>query len=439
MSPQNRVLHPHSKPVAKALAVDLRQVVYALSDTLDLVGIDDAGHGKRVGAMAAVMGQTLGRSQDETVFLFDLGMLHDIGISSTAVHAKLLTDLDWEEAQKHCEAGYELLHDFPPLAAMALPIRYHHTRWEELQQIPDLDPATALDANLIFLVDRVDALAASYYADGSLLMHTESIREHIREKANSYFAPELVDAFLNVSTSEAFWLQLDERGIRAVMQEMLEVKEPYQASIEEIKMLAEIFGRIVDAKSPFTAEHSLGVSRLARFIAERMGLDAEACDKIEIAGLLHDLGKLRIPDEVFDKPGELDERERMIIHAHSFETFQILRHVKGFEEIAAWAAYHHEEPDGSGYPFHYKGVELPLEARILRACDIFQAMVQDRPYRKGLAAHAVLVFLKEMAEKGSIDKEIVDICASDMPGAMGAAQPGKELLDLPDDWEIESA
>ena len=97
--------------------------------------------------------------------------------------------------------------------------------------------------------------------------------------------------------------------------------------------MAEMFSRIVDAKSPFTAEHSLGVARLARFMAERLGVDAINCDKIEIAGLLHDLGKLRVPDEILDKPRGLDERERKIMNAHSFETFQILRHIKGFEEI----------------------------------------------------------------------------------------------------------
>ena len=110
----------------------------------------------------------------------------------------------------------------------------------------------------------------------------------------------------------------------------------------------------MDAKSPFTAEHSVGVSRLARFLAERLGVSIENCEKLEIAGLLHDLGKLRVPDEILEKPGRLDKRERKIINTHSYETFQILRNIRGFEEITRWAAYHHEEPDGSGYPFHLK-------------------------------------------------------------------------------------
>ena len=90
-----------------------------------------------------------------------------------------------------------------------------------------------------------------------------------------------------------------------------------------------------------------------------------------------------MPDEILDKAGSLDERERAIINTHSFETYQILRHIDGFEAIALWASYHHEEPNGCGYPFHLTAEAMPLEAKILRVADIFQAMVQNRPYRRG--------------------------------------------------------
>jgi putative nucleotidyltransferase with HDIG domain len=413
----------HDTPETSALIVDLRHVIYALSDALDLVGIDDVGHGKRVGTMAGACARTLGRTEAETIFLFDLGMLHDIGVSSTTTHAHLVSEFDWERSQVHCEVGYALLRDFPPLSAMAEPIRYHHTRWEKLPATGDLAPQTAHQANLIHLVDRVDALAAAHYSNGTLMMQTERIRDQITANSGTYFSPELVEVFLTTSSSEAFWLQLEPRGLQAVMQDMLARKEPCQATVPELKQLAEIFSRIVDAKSPFTAQHSRGVANLSRFIAERMGVSTENCDKLEIAGLLHDLGKLRIPDEILDKPSQLDACERKIINAHSFETFQILRHIKGFEEVTSWAAYHHEEPDGSGYPFHIHGQELPLEARILRVADIFQAMAQDRPYRKGLSVDAVLGFLLELVAKGRIEKEIIAVFSSDMQAAMAAALP----------------
>ena len=282
--------------------------------------------------------------------------------------------------------GYQLLKDFRLLAPLALPIRYHHTHWHLLREMADVDPNVARQANLIFLVDRCDALAAPYYGDGSLLMHTNEIRARLQDFRDEFFAPELVDAFLKASRSEAFWLQLEARSINDYMLEMLQVREPCLTFNGELKALAQIFSGIVDAKSPFTMTHSLGVSRLSRALAELMGVSAIHCDMLEIAGLLHDLGKLRVPDEILDKPASLTKEERAIINTHSFETYQILRHIEGFEEIACWAAYHHEEPDGEGYPFHLPASAMALEARILRVADIFQAMVQDRPYRRGLPA-----------------------------------------------------
>ena len=406
------------------LVVDLRHVVYALADALDLVGVDDVGHGKRVGIMAAECARSLGFGETDVTFFFDLGMLHDIGVSSTTTHRHLVGEFDWAGSGAHCATGCSLLQGFLPLAAMALPVRYHHTRWDKLVLLPEqegLDVSVKLQSNLIFLADRVDALAATHYVDGSLLMNTQSIRERIKARSGSYFSPELVDGFLAASASEAFWLQLEPRGIAAIVQDRLASHETCHATLGELKHLAFIFARIVDAKSPFTAQHSLGVACLARFIAERMGVSAGNCDKIEIAGLLHDLGKLRVPDEILDKPGRLDERERKIINTHSFETYQILRNIRGFEEITPWAAFHHEELDGTGYPFHRIGRDLPIEARILRVADIFQAVAQNRPYRTGMSSDAVLAFMNDLVAQGRIEASIVAVFAHDMPRAMDAA------------------
>ncbi|MBP7202098.1 MAG: HD domain-containing protein [Propionivibrio sp.] len=417
-------MSPHDHDLV--LHADLRHVIYALSDALDLVGIDDIAHGKRVGIMAAECAQSQGWPRAETAFLFDLGLLHDAGVSSTVTHGHLVTEFDWESSHGHCHVGYELLRDFAPLARMAMPIRYHHTHWSQLCEL-GVEPQMARWANLIYLVDRVDALAAQHYANGNLLMQTQRIREQIAGRSGTNFAPELVEIFLAASRSEAFWLNLEARGIQAYLADMLAQSQPYVATVQELKQLATIFSRIVDAKSPFTAEHSLGVARLARFLAEKLGVSAENCDKIEIAGLLHDIGKLRVPDEILDKPAKLDERERKVMNAHSFETYQILHTVPGFEEIAPWAAYHHEEPGGTGYPFRLRAEHLDLEARILRVADIFQAMVQDRPYRQGLSAAEVLGFMRELVARGSVEADIAAVVEADIDGAMAAARPSLAL------------
>lgn len=403
---------------------DLRQVVFALSDALDLVGVDDVAHGKRVGIMSANCAGVMGWSIEQQMEMFDLGMLHDIGVSSTQTHQHLLQEFDWPRSREHAELGFRLLSEFPPLAHLATPIRYHHTRWEQLlQMIPgQLTMQQAIQANLIFLTDRVDTFAAPHYGQ-YLFDHVEGIRQRVLSVSGSYFSPELVDVFIAASRAEAFWLMLEPRSIQSYLQDQLGHGAHPRVGMPQLRALAYIFSRIVDAKSEFTATHSLGVARLARFLAEKMGVGQDQCDKLEVAGLLHDLGKLRVPDDLLNKPGKLDTHERQIMNTHSFETYQILRKIDGFGEIALWAAYHHEEPDGTGYPFHVPEKKLSLEARILRVADIVQAMAQTRPYRPGMTGEQIKVFLLELVGKGKLDSQVVDVTIANLSESIQAALP----------------
>jgi putative nucleotidyltransferase with HDIG domain len=403
------------------IQADLRQAIYALSDSLDLVGVDDVAHGKRVGVMAAECAREIGWSDADVQFAFDLGLLHDIGVSSTAMHQHLVSEFDWAGSQGHAEAGFELLRGFAPLARMALPIRYHHTRWDAMKA-HGVAPEVAAAANLILLTDRVDAIAGRYHGAGGALQHRKAIQQEIVQRQGSYFDPRWVEVFLCVSEHEAYWLQLESRGLQSYLAAMQDAGVPYLASHAEFRALAEIFSRIVDAKSPFTVSHSRGVARVARRLGEQLGVAPDSCDKLEIAGLLHDLGKLRVPDHILDKPARLDEEERTVMHSHSFETWQILRHIRGFEDIATWAAHHHEAPGGTGYPFGVDAATLPLEARILRVADIFQAMVQDRPYRAGLDRAAVAGFMTAQRARGFIDAEATDSLLAQLDSLYPAAR-----------------
>ncbi|MFN7959207.1 MAG: HD domain-containing protein [Holophagaceae bacterium] len=402
---------------------DLRQLIRTLSDALDLVGVDDVGHGKRVGVMAAACGRRAGLGPAEVTLLFDLGMLHDIGVSSSQVRHNLLTTLTSPEDQSHCDLGAALLAGFRPLAPLAPAVRYHHTPWPRLVEV-GVDPVLAWRANLVFLVDRVDALATTSQSPGSALHRSLEIRERIRQQSGTDFNPELVDLFLEASGSAAFWQMLEPQSLDGFIQEAQVRRLDGEAGAGDLRQLAEILSRMVDAKSPFTAEHSLGVAGVSRFLAGKMGLGELSQRKLEIAGLLHDVGKLRVPREILDKPGGLDARERQIINTHSFETYQILRDIQGFEEIAHWAVHHHEAPDGRGYPFHIDASLLPLEARILRIADIFQAMVQDRPYRKGLDQAQALAFMASLSARGLAQPELVAHLIACGDEAMAAARSG---------------
>ena len=385
--------------------VDLRQVVYALSDALDLVGVDDFYHGKRVGVMASEMAQAMGLDENEQGDLYDAGLLHDCGVSSTAIHQNLVHNLEWAGAQEHCQRGHTLLSHFPPIAHLGDVVLHHHTRWSDLQRM-DVPHTLALRSNLIYMVDRVDALSAPHYGP-AFLDHKVSIRQVIASHADEMFATELVEAFMDASHADAFWMMLEPRHIQNYLGYMLHRGMPKELDYVGLHQMATLFSMVVDAKSPFTASHSIGVAKLARRLAELFDLPSDTRDKMEIAGLMHDLGKLQIPDDILEKQGPLDGHERNIMNRHSFETYQILRRIPGLDDVAHWAAYHHETLDGSGYPYGVRGVELPLEARIIAVADIFQALAQNRPYRAAMPPGEILDNLKERVKRGFLDAGVV--------------------------------
>ena len=401
------------------MQVDLWQLVYTLSDALDLVGVNDRFHGKRVALMATLIGEEFGWERNDLEKVFLGGLLHDCGVSSTRVHRQLVTELDWSGAEAHCTLGEKMLLKFNPLAHLAALVRYHHTHWENLIQI-DLPETTAFLSNLIYLADRVDALTSSHYGY-DLLLSRNNIRGTIGRYRGTYFNSELVEAFLSISHKEAFWLQLEPNHIKESTLAWIPKASMRELESADVRQLARIFASIVDAKSPFTAEHSIGVAQLSRWLAESVQLAGTTCDQLEIAGMLHDIGKLVVPDEVLEKPGELDGTERASIRQHSFETYQILKQIRGFEEISGWAAYHHEALNGRGYPFHLDESELGLEARIVAASDVFQAMAQNRPYRPSLSPKKILRKMKYRVHTGRLDENVVGMIENHLDDAWNAA------------------
>lgn len=389
------------------LDIDLRQMILAIEDAVSLVGMNDTNHGKRVGYIACQLGTELGLSESQRQYLFDLGLLHDCGVSTQQMHASLVNYFDWNDAHIHCEIGYDLLKDFKPLAHFATPILYHHTKWADLQNLA-IDKNDALMANLIFLADRIDVLAASHYGN-DILLAREDVANSIIGYGESFFNPVLIQAFKELKTSEAFWIALENRHITRYTWDMGQISLNSPVTIAQLKQMSLILAYVVDQKSPFTAEHSARVANLAKYLATKSSLSQEQCDKIEIAGLLHDLGKLRTPDHILEKKGALTNLERSIMNQHSFETYEIIRHIKGLEEIARWAAFHHEGLNGGGYPFHPNEKDLSIEARIISVSDIFQALAQDRPYRLGMKLEQVIDVLDGLVSDGRIDAQIVEL------------------------------
>ena len=389
------------------MQVDHRQMVVAIETAVDLVGMNDTSHGKRVGYIATQIAHAMGKEEDELQSIFELGLLHDCGVSSDQVHGNLVSHFDWEDAHIHCEIGYRLLKDFEPLAHFALPILHHHTPWNELLSSGVPEEVQFL-SNLIFLADRIDVMSAAHYGK-DILLAKRQIVETIRGYGGTYFDPKLVELFCEIEQSEAFWIALEDRHVNRFARDMERFQHMQPLNMIQLKQMAQILSYVVDQKSPFTAQHSARVAILARYLALAYGLTEFQADKIEIAGFLHDIGKLRTPDDILQKPGPLNPAERSIMNHHSFETYEILRQIDGLQDIAIWAAYHHEEVNRGGYPFHPREHEFSIEARIIAVADVFQALVQDRPYREGMPLEQVLDMLDRFIESGKLDPKVVKV------------------------------
>lgn len=154
----------------------------------------------------------------------------------------------------------------------------------------------------------------------------------------------------------------------------------------------------VDAKSPWTAGHSLRVTRYAVDLANAIGLDEREIEKVEISGLLHDIGKIGVPDSILNKPEKLTEEEWQIMKQHPVIGYDILKDIWQFRgDILDGVLYHHERVDGKGYPFRLKGEEIPFVGRLMAVADGFDAMTSDRPYRPGMPKEKALQILMEGA------------------------------------------
>lgn len=384
--------------------LNLRELTYALSIALDYVGIDDTAHGKRVAYIACEIGKKLGWRQSKLDKVMLMAMLHDCGVSSTEIHNCIINYLDWEDSQIHCARGASLLKDVPIYKDFSDVIALHHTNWEQF--LPQIDEEVKLYANLIYLSDRIDAMHMKF---GAHLNHEkEYIRSTIQKETSSMFAPKLSAAFIQLSHTDQFWYYLEPGAIHYYFRDWLDHGEILAVSFELLKKIALMFSNIVDAKIPYQEQHTLQVATLARYIAELFELPLKEQEEIEIAALLHDLGKLRIPDETLLKTTPLNEEEIHQIKRHSFDAHIILGQIKGFEKIAQIVAMHHETLDAKGYPANLEEAKIPIEARIVCAANTFVNFINPKSAEHISSSQAICEALYQMVEEHQLDARVVE-------------------------------
>ncbi|HHY37635.1 MAG TPA: HD domain-containing protein [Clostridia bacterium] len=422
---------------SSSLATTVNDILWgflvSVSKALDLSYTGIMPHHIRVAVLASRIGRSLGLSERKIALISQAALIHDLGVRTWGDRAKL-HEFELNDPYEHARDGYHILTGDESEAALegrrtenegrlpflphAVIILHHHDRWEGGNPSRLQQDAIPTESRVIHLADRVAVLLD---ATRPFNCQKGDILKAIEEQRARAFDPTLVEIFRDLAKTENFWFDLEPSFLfkslaayavggfsapigadtaRAGGARLTEV-------IEILEALARVFAAVIDRRSPYTHRHSRSVGECAFILGKHLGLDDLTCRELRIAGLLHDLGKMGVSEDILDKNASLTEEEICVVKRHPYLTYHLLGDIPGFSRIKEWASFHHERLDGRGYPFGLDGSSLSTEARIVAVCDVFSALSEDRPYRPGLSLGEVQRILTAMAENGALDKVAV--------------------------------
>jgi len=294
-----------------------------------------------------------------------------------------------EMIQLRCERGAEIVRKLEMGELAAEAVRCIDEHWDGSGYPENLrGEDIPLLARICSLAQNLDVFATD--------SGTEAAMQVIRQRSGKWFDPELVKIAEELNELGMLWANaLVSDGVENTRFGVLLLDPGVNTRLgaERVDRICEAFASIVDAKSPFTYRHSIGVADVAVQLAEQMGLAPERVQLVRRAALLHDIGKLHVSNTILDKNGDLTGEEWAEILKHPAVTRSILERVSSFRELAVVAAEHHEKMDGTGYPLGLKGHQMSLESRLIALADTFAALAEERPYREAIEPHKILKIL----------------------------------------------
>ena len=207
----------------------------------------------------------------------------------------------------------------------------------------------------------------------------------LRDRSGSWFDPELVRAVTELEKDAELWKLIEQDRVREAVMEMEPIDVSLYADEAKLDNVCEAFANVIDIKSPYTHSHSRGVTSIAVAICQRLALPEDQLTLVRRAALLHDIGKLSVPNNILDKPGKLTAAEWETVRLHPYYTQRILERIRGFQDLAFLASSHHERLDGSGYFRNLRATQISPGARAIAVSDVYDALSSKRPYRGALA------------------------------------------------------
>lgn len=474
----------HVEPAATANPT-LQEILVSLSFALDLTEGAAPGHAIRAGLLAVRIAQEAGASASDISALYYASLLKDVGCSSNAARmcsivggddravkagakladwTKTMQDLPtmkllwkevlpgrpaWKKAARlarmaftqnqnnrevieiRCDRGAAIVRKLGLPPEVAAGVRHLDEHWDgggypqrlRGQEIPLISRLMAVSQHLdVFCMER----------------GPEAALATLVERSGRWFDPGLVRAAKSLDrTRKLFQDCLPDEPVERARAAILALNPTGRTALSapDIDNICETFAWVVDAKSPFTFRHSVGVLDAAVAIGGALGLSPARMQLLRRAALLHDVGKLGISNTILDKPTQLTPEEFRIVVRHPGMSADILGHIEAFREVAVLAGEHHEKLDGSGYPNRLRGEDLSLESRLLAVADIYGALSEDRPYRAGLAPAQIQAImdrdvpLRLDATCYEALRSMMDTMAESRRGSTSIAQPQWSLAE----------
>ncbi len=379
---------------------NLNQLLISASFILDFIEMDIlndiTNHGKRVAYVSLKLGEKYNLTEEEKSDLLVFSLLHDIG---AVENLKNLCKEELEKALEHCTIGEEIIREFPFSKKYENILLYHHENYDGSGFFNRIGDEIPIFSQIISLADYFELIYKN--------MNKESIVQKIIEEKNQKYSEELVDNFLDLTNNDGFWYDLKDQFLLSALQN-LKFYKSIEYTKEEIKKVTSMFSKIIDSKSEFTRYHTFCLTEKTIKMCEFYNYDDDKTFLLTIASDLHDIGKLAITNKILDKRGKLTGDEFSFIKGHVYYTRKVLEPLEGFEEITEWASNHHERNDGSGYPFGLTGRDLSFESQLLAALDVYQALREDRPYRKSMTHDEAIDILIEMSNHNKLNAEIIN-------------------------------